>query len=170
MIIWINGSFGSGKSTVARIIRRRIKDSFIYDPENIGYFFRKNLPGCFNPADFQDEPLWRELNYLLLRRIAENYKGLVIVPMTLVNPAYFSEIIGRLREDGFIINHFVLGASSRTLHRRLRKRLDFKNSWPARQVERCVAAFADPIFETYLDTEKLTAKQAADEIIRKAGL
>ena len=39
MIIWINGAFGSGKTQVAHELKRRLENSFIYDPEQIGYFF-----------------------------------------------------------------------------------------------------------------------------------
>jgi len=168
-ILWINGSFGSGKSTVARIIRRKVKDSIIFDPENIGYFFRKNFPKSLNPPDFQDEPLWREFNFKMLKHIADNYQGTVIVPMTLVNPIYYGEIIGRLRESGVRVEHFVLGAEKDIILKRLRKRLEF-NSWTVKQADRCVKALRDPVFENYINTGKLTAKQAADIIIASAGL
>ena len=44
MIIWINGAFGSGKSTVAEAIHRNIPRSFIYDPEQLRYFFWHVFP------------------------------------------------------------------------------------------------------------------------------
>jgi len=63
MIIWINGAFGSGKSTTARKLHKLLKGSYIYDPEQIGFFIRKNAPKPFSKGDFQDIPLWREFNY-----------------------------------------------------------------------------------------------------------
>ena len=42
MILWINGSFGAGKTTVAYELERRLEKAFVYDPENIGYFLRKD--------------------------------------------------------------------------------------------------------------------------------
>ncbi|HBD65376.1 MAG TPA: tunicamycin resistance protein, partial [Clostridiales bacterium] len=44
MIIWINGAFGSGKTQTANELHRRIKNSYVYDPENIGFFIRDNIP------------------------------------------------------------------------------------------------------------------------------
>ena len=45
MILWINGAFGSGKTTTAYELHRRLKPlSYVYDPENVGYFLRKNEP------------------------------------------------------------------------------------------------------------------------------
>jgi hypothetical protein len=42
--------------------------------------------------------------------------------MTLVNPGYFQEIIGSLRDDGFEVRHFALLAEHATVVRRLRGR------------------------------------------------
>jgi hypothetical protein len=39
----------------------------------------------------------------LLRGALVGYDGPVIVPVTLVNPGCFQEIIGRLRGDGFTV-------------------------------------------------------------------
>ncbi|MHC1693739.1 MAG: hypothetical protein AB9835_00380 [Eubacteriales bacterium] len=44
MILWINGAFGSGKSSVAEAIHNKIEKSFIYDPEQVGYFLWENFP------------------------------------------------------------------------------------------------------------------------------
>lgn len=60
MIIWINGAFGAGKTQTAYELHRRLPDSYVYDPENIGYFIRKNLPPALCEGDFQDYPMWRE--------------------------------------------------------------------------------------------------------------
>ena len=38
MIIWINGAFGIGKSTIAETLNSKIKNSHIYDPEQVEYF------------------------------------------------------------------------------------------------------------------------------------
>ena len=66
MILWLNGAFGAGKTTVAHELARRLPGAFIYDPEEVGYFLRKNLPAAMDRPDFQDIPLWRELNYPIL--------------------------------------------------------------------------------------------------------
>lgn len=39
MIIWINGSFGVGKTTIAERLKDKIRESIIYDPEEIGIFY-----------------------------------------------------------------------------------------------------------------------------------
>lgn len=39
MIIWINGAFGSGKSTTAELLHSKIEFSHIYDQETSRVFF-----------------------------------------------------------------------------------------------------------------------------------
>lgn len=53
MIIWLNGAYGSGKTTIAELLHERIFPSWIYDPEEIGDFFRKNLPKEIQKDDFK---------------------------------------------------------------------------------------------------------------------
>lgn len=35
MIIWINGSFGVGKTTIAENLKSRVANAIVYDPEKI---------------------------------------------------------------------------------------------------------------------------------------
>ena len=62
MILFVNGSFGVGKTTVGRILRRRIADSVLYNPEWSGSVLMR-LPFKFRGSgtdDFQDIDLWRK--------------------------------------------------------------------------------------------------------------
>lgn len=52
MIIWINGAFGAGKTETALELNSRLKNSFIYDPENLGEFINKNIPNNMKKDDF----------------------------------------------------------------------------------------------------------------------
>ncbi|MGE5654157.1 MAG: AAA family ATPase, partial [Bacillota bacterium] len=150
MIIWINGAFGAGKTTTAFELCRRLPNSFVYDPENVGYFIRKNSPRLFSAGDFQDIPLWRETNYKMLKMIAGQYDGTIIAPMTLVNPHYFDEIIGALRRDGIDVQHYILYASRETLLKRLRLRsirMLGSESFALRSIDRCLHSFDNLITE-----------------------
>jgi hypothetical protein len=37
MIIWINGAFGAGKTTLAEELQRRLPEAMPFDPEYVGY-------------------------------------------------------------------------------------------------------------------------------------
>jgi len=67
------------------------------------------------------------------------------------------------------VRHFVLSASKATLLKRLRKRFDGKNSWPARQIDRCLHAFAQDIAAEVVDTENKSISTVAEEVARRAG-
>ena len=164
MIIWINGAFGSGKTQTAFELQRRLPHSIVFDPENAGYYIRKNIPGEISKHDFQDYKMWREINYSMLKYIGTEYNGTIIVPMTLVNPGYFKEMIGQLRDDGVVVHHFTLCASKEVLLKRLRSRGEGRHSWAAQQIDRCIAGLSDDLFAHHLNTEPLTIEQAAESI------
>lgn len=164
MIIWVNGAFGSGKTQTSYELHRRIPNSFVYDPENIGFFIGKNIPKEISKGDFQDYCIWRELNYDLLTYIESEYDGVIIVPMTIANPHYFEEIVGKLRNDKVIVKHFVLWASKETLQKRLRSRGERKNSWGAQQIDRCMQGLSNNIFQHRINTENMTIERVAETI------
>jgi hypothetical protein len=170
MIIWINGAFGAGKTQTAYELHRRIENSFVYDPENLGYFIRKNIPKSMEKGDFQDHQLWREFNFKLIKDIAEKYEGVLIIPMTIVNPEYFNEIVGSLRSQGIIVKHYTLIASRETLLKRLKSRGDGVNSWPAQQIDRCLKGLLNGIFEEHIDTEGMSIDDVVCKIAQMSDL
>lgn len=88
------------------------------------------MPAGVSKPDFQDYPMWRACNYEMLAYMAAAYEGVILVPMTVTNPDYYHEMIGRLGETGTVW-HFILSAERETLRRRLRSRLEGRNSWAA---------------------------------------
>ncbi|CAH0122272.1 MULTISPECIES: AAA family ATPase [unclassified Paenibacillus] len=170
MIIWLNGAFGAGKTQTAFELHRRLSDSFVFDPENAGYYIRKNIPREMSRDDFQDYAMWREFNVSMLKHIYSEYGGTIIVPMTIVNPQYFDEIVGRLRNDGVVVHHFALCASKEVLRQRLRKRGERSSSWPMRQIDRCVQGLSDDVFKHHLDTDRMSIEQVAETIASMANV
>ena len=85
MMIWLNGAFGAGKTQAAYELHRRLKGSYVYDPESVGYFIRDNIPPGLREEDFQDHPMWRSFNFEMLDHIASRYEGDIIVPMTITD-------------------------------------------------------------------------------------
>jgi len=173
LIIWINGAFGSGKTTTAFELHRRLPGSFVYDPENVGYFIRRNSPPAFSEGDFQDIPLWRETNHNLINLISANYNGTLIIPMTLVNPAYFEEIIGKLKADGLDVRHFILCAGKEELLRRLKRRSMWifrSDSFATGSIDRCLHAFNNLVTDEKIDTESKSVNVVVEEIAQRCGL
>src|SRR5256885_3135367 len=121
MLLWINGPFGGGKPHTAFELRRRLPGSVVCDPEQVGFGLHRMTPRPLR-FDFQDFPAWRQGVYQVLDLVLTKHEGPVIAPMTLIEPAYFREILGRLRESGHEVHHFALLASRDLVVRRLRER------------------------------------------------
>lgn len=169
MIIWLNGAFGSGKTQTAYELHRRLKGSYVYDPENAGYFIGDNVPPEMRKPDFQDHSVWRSFNLEMLDYIASHYEGDIIVPMTITNRAYFDEIVGELSKK-HEVKHFILWAKKETLLKRLASRLEGSNSWAAQQIDRCLEAFDKDITECKIDTDGLTIDEVVDKIAVSSGI
>jgi hypothetical protein len=171
MIVWINGAFGSGKTQTAFEINRRLENSYVYDPENIGYFFRRNMPKEIIQGNFQDQELWRTFNYEIIKNIYSKYAGHIIIPMTIYDKNYYEEIIGKLLKENIRIDHYILGASKATVLKRLSKRFEKKDSWAAKQIDLCIRGF-ETLKEksVYIDTDELGINEVTEIIAGKSGI
>ena len=183
MLLWINGPFGGGKSSTARELRDRLPGSLICDPEHLGFGLQRMLPTGFR-RDFQDFRAWRQGVHEVLDLILRSADGPVIVPMTLIEPGYFAEVIGRLTADGHEVRHFALLADARVIERRLRERAVvhaiqrlrghdvplFRETFAMRKLGLCLSRLGQPEFATAVRTDDLTVPQVAEVIAALAGL
>ena len=147
MIVWINGAFGGGKTTLAQELHRRLPDAMPFDPEYVGAILVKWAPPA-SSGDFQDIPLWRKLTAQFAIGLAADYGRTLIVPMTLVDPQYRSEVFGMITASGQPLLHVFLDVPAEELRRRINLQIlddDPVADAEARafrlgNVDRCVAA------------------------------
>ena len=117
MIIWINGRFGAGKTTLAEELHRRLPDAIVYDPEEVGLMLRKWTPP---DGDFQHLPSWRELVVATGSvTAAATTRTRFIVPMSLIRDAYREEILGGLEDAGETVLHVFLEVEAGALREHL---------------------------------------------------
>ncbi len=161
MIIWLNGCFGSGKTSVAKKLQSMFEVAYIYDPEEVGQFIRMNLPDGNEYNDFQDHPLWRKLNYEILRHTVETTKEPVIVPMTIVDASYHNEIVGGLKNVDADIRQYSLLASEDVICERLIERGDALGSWAFKQVTRCCDYLKTESHSRKVNTDKISINEVA---------
>lgn len=162
MIIWINGSFGVGKTSTAKVLNEELDKSIIYDPEEIGGF----LSNMFNHEkdDFQDYELWRILNSDILKYLCSIHE-VVIVPMTITNNKYYDEIVNSLELSGIKINHFILCASKENIINRLDSR-ESSTEWAYNQVDKCINVFESNKFNSVkINTDNMTISDVVKFII-----
>ena len=154
-VIWLNGAFGVGKTTVARALAAELPGALMVDPEDIGRMLRRIIPAADRTCDFQDIPSWRRLTVATIESLLRDHPRPLVVPMTVVDPAYFDETVGRLRRDGVAVHHFTLAASPTTIRRRLLWRLSapWATRWALHRIPRCASALQSPLFATHIDAE-----------------
>ena len=125
-------------------------------------------------TDFQDLQAWRSGVREVLDLAARNHDDPVIVPMTLIDSRYFTQIIGGLRDDGHDVRHFALLAERATVLRRLRRR-GFgsglkRERWAVDRLDECLTRLHEPEFAHHIPTDQQTVPQVADTIARIAAL
>ena len=162
MIVLLNGSFGVGKTTVARLMVARLPRAILFDPELIGFVLQR----ITRVEDFQDLRLWRRLTILGLR-ITRMFFRNVIVPMAISNPAYLEELrAGLLRFEPRVL-HYCLIAPLDVIHERLRpRRVDARGAaWQQRRAAECCVAHAAPEFAVHVPAHDRNAAAIADELV-----
>ena len=174
MIVWVNGAFGSGKSTLVDELRPRWPEALVYDPELVGYVLKEIV--AVPTGDFQDLRLWRRQVADLAVGLVQEYERPVLVPMTLVNPEYVGEIFGVLKEAGINVRHFFLKVSRDTLEQRIDTRSFTPDAperdeqvrrWCRARIEACMTASDTlPSGTVFLDGE-LTPGELADEVLTR---
>ena len=183
MLLWINGPFGGGKTQTAHELRRRLPGSVICDPEQVGFGLHRMTPASLR-GDFQDIPAWRQGVFEVLDHVLAEHDGPVIAPMTVVEPRYFDETVGRLRDRGHEVWHFALLAERQTVVRRLRERgfghaLQIvggrdaplrRESFALARLDMCLERLREPQFAEHLWTDHVTVPEVAERIAAAAGV
>lgn len=163
-IIWINGSFGVGKTTIARELAEQLPGAVLFDPELVGSLLREVVPNDLQADDYQDMVLWRDVTTTTAVALVHRTRRQVIIPMTLVVPEYFEIVIGTLRNSGIDVRHFTLRASRDTIHERLRARA-ITTDWTWAQIDRCLATVDDPRFARHVETDGRPIADVTNEIL-----
>ncbi|MFI1736933.1 NUDIX domain-containing protein [Streptomyces sioyaensis] len=126
MIVWLNGTFGAGKTTAAQELLDLLPGSTLYDPELLGSGLRLMLPAKrFEEIDdYQDLPAWRRLVVDTAAALLTEVPGPLITPMTLLRQEYRDEIFGALAARRIPVRHVLLHAEETILRARIAHRAD----------------------------------------------
>jgi hypothetical protein len=118
VIVWLNGTFGSGKTTAALRLPALIPGSRLFDPETVGYMLQPNLAD-HAVSDFQHWPPWRPLVAATAIELARYTGEHLIAPQTVLDRGYLEEIFTGLRAAGLAVFHVLLDAREEVLRRRI---------------------------------------------------
>jgi gluconate kinase len=174
VIIWLNGGFGAGKTTLGEELRRRLPDALVYDPEDVGLMLWKWVP---SNGDFQHLASWRELVVATALSLRRHHAQTLIVPMSLIRDAYRAEILGGLAAAGEEVLHVFLEVDAAVLRERLNARVTRPGGdWDqgARALgmtgvdEMVAAAASQPDGTLMLRSDRLTPAELADAVLARA--
>lgn len=158
MFVLLNGSFGIGKTTTAKLLARQLRRAAISDPEQIGFMLRR-LPAwtlglSVQPDDYQDMALWRRL-IVHQARLTHLRAKTVIVPMAFTNLDYLDAFAGALERTAPVAC-ICLVAPLAVTQSRLEQRAYAEGrtgltAFEQRRSAECAAAHANPAFGVPVD-------------------
>lgn len=169
MIIWINGGFGAGKTTLAEELHRRLPEAVVYNPEDVGITLWKWIQPN---GDFQHLASWRELVVATALSLRRHHADTLIVPMSLIRAPYRAEILGGLADAGEDVLHVFLELDAGVLRKRLNAR-GTGGDWErtARKVgmtgidEMVAAAACQPDGTLMLRSDRHSPAELADQVL-----
>lgn len=173
MIVWVNGAFGSGKTTLVEELRARWPEAVVFDPEVVGYVLREIVE--VPTGDFQDLRLWRRQVAEFAVGLVEEYRRPVLVPMTLVNPVYVDEVFGAIGAADVTLHHFFLKVPEDVLVARIDGRSftpdqpeqdERVRRWCKERIAACAAAVDTLPADTVLLDGEYDPGELADVVLR----
>ncbi len=173
MIVWINGTFGVGKTTTAREIAKRSDRWRLFDPEHVGYLLTAHLSD-FEFDDFQDLPPWRRLVPIVAKELIDETGDDLLAVQTVLVEEYWRQLRAGLEERRIKVLHVVLDADEATLRARIlddevereaeQWRLDHVGTFAAARPWLLESA------DLVVDTTQLSATEAALDICAAAAI
>lgn len=164
VIIWLNGTFGAGKTSTAAELLPRVPGVRLFDPETVGFMLRPNLAD--RPVtDFQHWEPWRTLVVATAAELARYTGQHLIASQTVLNRLYLRQIRAGLEAVGQNMFVVLLDASDDALHSRI-EASDEARQWRLDHLATYQAAreWMARDCDLVVDTTMLPASAAAEKI------
>ncbi|MFH8554840.1 NUDIX hydrolase [Streptomyces celluloflavus] len=176
MIVWLNGTFGAGKTTAAHELLDLLPGSTLYDPELLGGGLRLMLPAkrLEDVDDYQDLPSWRRMVVDTAAALLTEVPGPLVTPMTLLRQEYRDEIFGSLAARRIPVRHILLHAEETILRARISRREEEQadlgtgastRAWSLAHLGTYATALEWLADDAHVvDTTRLTPRQTAEQV------
>jgi len=167
VIIWLNGTFGAGKTTTAALLTEKSQRLRLFDPESVGYMLRPNLTD-YPVTDFRHWEPWRVLTPIVADELIRFSGRSLVAPQTVLEENYWDELEAGLSARGHEVLHVLLEAEENVLRGRIEAdqvevaakpwRLDHLSRYA------CARHWIVRRADLVVDTTHLTPEQIADRI------
>lgn len=108
MIVWLNGTYGAGKTTTAPLLAEALP-ARIFDSEHIGHLLRPVI-GDIPCTDFKEWRPWRALTVATAREIIAFTGDALVIPQTVLQHEYWTELADGFAEADIPVHAFTLHA------------------------------------------------------------
>src|SRR6266700_2901197 len=149
MIIWVNGAYGVGKTTIAAELVKRRPGALLYDSEPLGYYLRDLVKPVEKAKDYQELAVFAPVVVEVARQLRQQYpRQVLIMPLGVWQPATFAEIHGGLEQIDGQVKHYCLTAIRQEINRRLLYRGDSPQAqrWIRERLDSALEALSSPLF------------------------
>jgi predicted kinase len=117
MIVWLNGNFGAGKTTTARLLQDALP-ARLFDSEHIGYLLRPII-GDVPCRDFKEWAPWRGLTVETARQVLDFVGGTLVIPQSVLQRDYWTELMDGFTKAAIPVHAFTLHADRDTFTARV---------------------------------------------------
>lgn len=167
MIIWLNGTFGAGKTAAAAELTGLLPGTRPFDPEWVGYMLRANLADQ-EFSDFQQLPPWRTLVPVVMAEVARLTGQHLIAAQTVLVAEYWHELRAGLDRQSLEVCHVLLHADQEVLAERIRADMADRGAlqWRLDHLSEFAAArpWLEAAADVVIDTTLLSVAEVAGRI------
>ena len=118
MNVWLNGTFGVGKTTTANALCEQTDELRLFDPEHVGFLLVANLRDhTFD--DFQELTPWRTLVPIVINEVRSFTSTNVVAVQSVLVASYWEGILAGFAKTGERFLHVVLDCEETELVRRI---------------------------------------------------
>ncbi len=164
MIIWINGTYGVGKTTVANTVDKIYSgNSKVLEPDKLWFSF---LSSGFRGGGTYPQANKNFIDFfkVQINEIVSNYEGLIIIPMTLTEQLSYNTLIKTNQNK---IKQFILEANENIIRERINKDKNRDKNLATYSMKGNID-FLNKISDAiHIDTSNMTSDEVANYIISK---
>ena len=165
MIILINGTYGVGKTTVAKEVNKIYSGkSKIFDPDELWYeTLKKNRNIAFGGTYPQNNKKFLKILESRLKEEYEKYEGMIIIPMAITEDFIYNLLV---KQNTDIIKQFVLLADEETIRQRVYEDSERDYSLAINNINRNNKYLKDISNAIFVDTSNKNVSEIAEYIVK----